>query len=144
MKAEGAMVPARLDEAMFVAGQIEPGDMDEIAAAGIRTIVNNRPDDEEAGQPDARSIEQSARAAGLDYMFIPVAGGISNAQVETMAEVLGSAKAPLLAYCRTGTRSTYLWALARARLGDDPETLLAKAGAAGFDLAPIAAFLHHR
>ncbi len=136
------MMILRLDEKAFVAGQIEPDDIPEIAAAGIGTIVNNRPDGEERDQPEAWRIEEAARAAGLDYRFIPVAGGISNAEIDAMVEALGGAPAPILAFCRSGTRSTCLWALARARLGDDPGDLMAKAGQAGFDLAPVAAFLH--
>jgi uncharacterized protein (TIGR01244 family) len=138
------MTLIRLDETAFVAGQIGPDQVEEIAAAGIGTIVNNRPDREESGQPEARRIEEAARAAGLDYHFIPVGGGVSNAQIGAMAEILGGASAPVLAFCRSGTRSTFLWALARARLGDDPDHIEAKAHAAGFDLAPIAAFLHSR
>jgi uncharacterized protein (TIGR01244 family) len=138
------MILIRLDPATFVAGQIAPEDMEEIAAAGVRTIVNNRPDSEEAGQPEARQIEEAAQAAGMGYRFIPVAGGISNTQVAAMAEILGDASAPVLAFCRSGTRSTFLWALARSRLGDDREEIHARAEAAGFDLAPVAAFLHNR
>jgi uncharacterized protein (TIGR01244 family) len=139
-----SMTLIRLDEGAFVAGQIAPEDITGIAAAGVRTIVNNRPDGEQAGQPDARQIEEAAQASGLEYRFIPVAGGISNAQIGAMAEILGNASAPVLAFCRSGTRSTFLWALARSRLGDDPDEIVAKADAAGFDLAPIAAFLHNR
>ncbi len=138
------MILIRLDESAFVAGQVAPEEMEEIAAAGVGTIVNNRPNGEQAGQPDALGIEQAARAAGLEYCFIPVAGGISDAQVAAMAEILDSASAPVLAFCRSGTRSTFLWALARSRLGDDPDSLFAKAATAGFDLAPIAAFLQYR
>lgn len=138
------MTLIRLDESAFVAGQIEPEDVAAVAAAGIGTIVNNRPDGEQAGQPEARRIAEAADEAGLDFHFIPVAGGVSSAQIEAMAKVLSGASAPVLAFCRSGTRSTYLWALARARLGDDPDTIVRKAGAAGFDLAPIAAFLHNR
>jgi uncharacterized protein (TIGR01244 family) len=60
-----------------------------------------------------------------------------------MAEIFSGASAPVLAFCRSGTRSTWLWALARSRLGDNSDTLVAKAGAAGFDLTPVAAFLRH-
>jgi uncharacterized protein (TIGR01244 family) len=134
----------RLDDSAIVAGQIAPGDMAEIAASGVVAIVNNRPDGEEPNQPEAAEIQASAKAAGLAYEHIPVAGGISNAQIERMAKVLGEAEGPVLAFCRSGTRSTYIWALARAQLGDEPGTLTAKARSAGFDLAPIAAFLHNR
>lgn len=132
----------KLDDLAFVAGQISAADVAEAAAEGVALIVNNRPDGEEAGQPAAADIEAAARAAGIDYRFIPVIAGISGQQIGTMAEALKDAKGPVLAFCRSGTRSTFLWALARARLGDDPEELADKAAAAGYDLAPIRGFLN--
>jgi uncharacterized protein (TIGR01244 family) len=136
------MIMQRLDATVLVAGQIRPSDLAEAAASGIRTIVNNRPDGEEPGQPLAAEIEAAAQAAGLAYRHIPVAGGFSDAQVEAMAEALG--EGPVLAFCRSGTRSTWLWALARARLGDDAEELAARAASAGYDLSPIRAYLRPR
>ena len=128
----------QLDSTTFVSGQIAP---DDVAALGVTTIINNRPDGEEPGQPTSDAIEAAARAAEIDYRHIPVAGGISQPQVAQMADALAQAKGPVLAFCRSGTRSTYLWALARARLGDDAEDLTAKAAAAGYDLSPVRAFL---
>ncbi len=128
----------QLDSTTFVSGQIAP---EEIAGLGVTLIVNNRPDGEELGQPGSDAIEAAAEAAGVGYRHIPVAGGISLPQVAEMADALAQARGPVLAFCRSGTRSTYLWALARARLGDDPETLVGQAEAAGYDLSPIRAFL---
>ena len=128
----------QLDSTTFVSGQIAP---EEIASLGVATIVNNRPDGEEPGQPASDAIEAAAKAAGIDYRHIPVAGGISLPQIAQMADALAHAKGPVLAFCRSGTRSTYLWALARARLGDDADVLTQKAAAAGYDLSPIRAFL---
>ncbi|HEY0147390.1 MAG TPA: TIGR01244 family sulfur transferase [Allosphingosinicella sp.] len=128
----------QLDSTTFVSGQIAP---EEISALGVTTIVNNRPDGEEPGQPTSDVIEAAAKAAGIDYRHIPVAGGISLPQVAQMADALAQAQGPVLAFCRSGTRSTYLWALARARLGDDAEALFEKAAAAGYDLSPVRAFL---
>jgi uncharacterized protein (TIGR01244 family) len=131
----------QLDSTTFVSGQIAP---EEIAALGMAMIVNNRPDGEEPGQPSSASIAAAAQAAGVDYRHIPVAGGMSLPQVAQMADALAEAKGPVLAFCRSGTRSTYLWALARARLGDDADALSEKAAAAGYDLAPIRAVLAQR
>jgi uncharacterized protein (TIGR01244 family) len=128
----------QLDSTTFVSGQIAP---EEIASLGVALIVNNRPDREEPGQPSSDAIAAAAEAAGVAYRHIPVAGGISFPQVAQMAEALGQSKGPVLAFCRSGTRSTYLWALARARLGDDAETLFEQAAAAGYDLTPVRAFL---
>jgi uncharacterized protein (TIGR01244 family) len=125
----------RLDAGTLVAGQISPGQVAEAAAQGVRLIVNNRPDGEEPGQPAAAEIGAAARAAGLEYVDIPIAGGISAAQVDAMAQALE--QGPVLAFCRSGTRSTWLWALARASTGADPATLLRQAAAAGYDLRTL-------
>ena len=130
----------RLDQTTFVAvRQLIVGDIDEAAALGIRLIVNNRPDGEEPGQPSSAEIEAAARAAGLDYRHIPVAGGLAPDKIEAMAEALD--QGPVLAFCRTGTRSTFLWALARASKGAPAEESVAAAAAAGYDLGPIRGLL---
>lgn len=134
-------MPRRIDEHMLVAGQLRPEQMAALKAQGLTMIVNNRPDREEAGQPSHSEIEVAARSVGLDYRYIPVASGFSADQVEAMSKALDDAHGPVLAFCRSGTRSAFLWALARAQLGDDGETLIAKAAAAGYDLTPIRALL---
>jgi uncharacterized protein (TIGR01244 family) len=126
-----------LDPGTFVAGQIRPDDMAEIAARGITLIVNNRPDFEEPGQPLAAEIAAAAQAAGLAYRDLPIAGGIAPAQAEALAEALEAAGGKTLLFCRSGTRSTYLWALARARRGADAATLIGQAAAAGYDLTAL-------
>jgi uncharacterized protein (TIGR01244 family) len=132
----------KLDERTFVSGQIGPAEVARVAGLGIRTLVNNRPDDEEPGQPAAAEIEAAARAAGLGYRDIPVAGGFSGEQVEAMAAALEAG--PVLAFCRSGTRSTYLWALARASRGASAADLAARAEAAGYDMRPILPYLERR
>ncbi len=127
----------RLDEEVLVSGQIRPGDLAEAAALGVTTIVNNRPDGEEPGQPAGAEIEAAARAAGLDYRAIPIAGGLGPDEIAAMTAVLDGADGQVLAFCRSGTRSTYLWALARSARGADGEALLGKAAAAGYDLSPL-------
>jgi uncharacterized protein (TIGR01244 family) len=126
-----------LDEKTLVAGQIRPNQMAGAAARGVTLIVNNRPDGEEPGQPAGADIEAAARAAGLDYRHIPVAGGISADQVEAMAAALAAADGRILAFCRSGTRSTFLWALAQASRGADRERLIDQAAAAGYDLTAL-------
>ncbi len=130
----------RLDERTFVAGQIRPEDMPAIKAAGVTAIVNNRPDGEEPGQPAAAAIAEAAAAAGLTYRHIPMAGGLNAALVQEMADALSQADGAVLAFCRSGTRSTYLWALAESQRGADGDELMQKAAAAGYDLSPIARF----
>jgi len=127
-----------LDSTISVFGQIGPEDVAAAKELGFTTIVNNRPDDEQPGQPAGAEIEAAAKAAGLDYVAIPVDhSGFNEGQVAAMVEALETARGPVLAFCRSGTRSTFLWALARHRLGDDGEQLIAKAANAGYDLSAI-------
>ncbi|PZQ63017.1 MAG: TIGR01244 family phosphatase [Sphingomonas taxi] len=127
-----------LDPTVAVAPQITPDDVPAIAAAGYVAIVNNRPDGEEAGQPDGESIRVAAEAAGLAYTAIPVTqAGFSRPQVDAMIAALAAADGPVLAYCRSGTRSCNLWALAGAAQGEDAGALTAKAATAGYDLTGL-------
>ncbi|WP_420136760.1 TIGR01244 family sulfur transferase [Sphingomonas sp.] len=127
-----------LDPSISVFGQIEPGDIAAAKAQGFTTIVNNRPDDEQPGQPSGAEIEAAARDAGLTYVAIPVDhSGFAQWQVDAMADALQAAPGAVLAFCRSGTRSTFLWALARKTLGDEGNALIAKAAQAGYDLSPI-------
>ncbi len=127
-----------LNDSIAVAPQITPDDIVAIAAAGYVGIVNNRPDDEEADQPSGDAIRAAAEAAGLAYTAIPVTNaGFSHPQLEAMAAALTAADGPVLAYCRSGTRSCNLWALAAAKAGRNPHLLVAQAEAAGYDLGSI-------
>ncbi|USI74230.1 TIGR01244 family sulfur transferase [Sphingomonas morindae] len=127
-----------LDETMLVSPQIGPADIAAAADQGVVLIINNRPEGEEPGQPEGAAIEAAARAAGLGYVAIPVDhAGLSLDQVEAMGAALDGVEGRTLAYCRSGTRSTYLWALARARAGDSPDQIRAKAANAGYDLTPL-------
>lgn len=128
----------RIDDTILVSPQIEPDDLAAAAARGITTIINNRPDDEEPGQPTGATIAAAALAEGLDYTAIPVThAGFSHPQIDAMVAALEAAEGTVLAYCRSGTRSCFLWALARAKIGDHPDELAEKAAAAGYDLRPI-------
>lgn len=132
----------KLDDTISVAGQITPQDIADAAAQGFTFVINNRPDNEQPGQPTAAEIEAAAKAAGLGYRAIPIThAGFSEDQVVEMQEALEAAPGPVLAFCRSGTRSTLVWALARARMGEDANALQAKAESAGYDLSPIRALL---
>jgi uncharacterized protein (TIGR01244 family) len=125
-----------INDRISVAPQIAPEDIAAIKAAGFVAIVNNRPDDEDSGQPSGDAIRAAAEAAGLAYSAIPVThAGFSHPQIDAMAAALTAADGPVLAYCRSGTRSCNLWALAAAKAGRDPELLVAQARGAGYDLA---------
>jgi len=119
-----------------VSPQIAPDDVAQAAAQGFRTIINNRPDDEVPGQPSGREIEQAAREAGLAYFHIPVRGGPTAEQVAATEQVVSEAAKPVLAYCRTGTRSIITWALAQAHSGAKSRQELLQLGReAGYDLS---------
>ncbi len=128
----------RLDADMAVAGQLQPEDMTQLAALGFVGIINNRPDGEEAGQPTHQMMAEAAEAAGLAHAHVPVTGGsLSPQAAEAFAEARSAMAGPVVAYCRSGTRSTVLWALSAAAAGQDPEDLVHRAAEAGYDLQPL-------
>ncbi|HMO67691.1 MAG TPA: TIGR01244 family sulfur transferase [Novosphingobium sp.] len=128
----------KLTDSVFASPQIDLAQVAEAAKAGFALIVNNRPEDESDDQTPGAEIEAAARAAGMDYVAIPVThAGFSEAQVTAMARALEQARGPVLAYCRSGTRSTLLWALAEASRGESPDDLATKAAQAGYDLSPV-------
>jgi uncharacterized protein (TIGR01244 family) len=129
-------------EQLEVAPQIGRADIAELARRGYRTIVNNRPDGEEPGQPLASEIEAAAAEAGIAYRFVPIIRGIGPADIEEMQKALrqtGDGK--LLAFCRSGTRSALACALAHREEGAQREEVEQKLMEAGFDSGPIAHLL---
>lgn len=131
-------MPRTIDDRISVAPQISPEDVPALAKAGFTYIINNRPDDEEPGQPSGNEIRHAAAQAGLGYAAIPVTpDGFSGLQVEEMTKALAEANGPVLAYCRSGTRSCNLWALAAAHSGGEPDALIEKAAGAGYDISGI-------
>lgn len=119
-----------------VAPQIGDDDVARAAKLGIRTIVNNRPEGEEPSQPSGPAIEAQARDQGLAYHALPFRGPPPPLTVNALADVLKSAQTPVLAYCRTGTRSIMAWAMAQALTGARPtEEIIALAANAGYDIA---------
>jgi uncharacterized protein (TIGR01244 family) len=132
----------QLSEHVYASPQIGLDEVAAAAAQGIAVIINNRPEDESDDQTPGAAIEAAARAAGLGYVAIPVThAGFSETQVEAMAKALAASDGPVLAYCRSGTRSTLLWALAEASRGADPGKLATAAAQAGYDLGPIRTLL---
>lgn len=132
----------RLTDRVYASAQIGVAEVAEAARAGFGMIVNNRPEDESDDQTPGAEIAAAAAAAGLGYVAIPVThAGFSQPQITAMADALASTDAPVLAYCRSGTRSTLLWALAQASRGTSPHSLAASAAQAGYDLGPIRAML---
>ena len=132
----------KLDDAVSVAGQISVDDVAEAARQGFVAIVNNRPDDEQPGQPSGAEIEAAAKANGLSYRAIPIThAGFSTNQVDAMVEALSAAQGPLLAFCRSGTRSAFVCALAHRDEGMPSQEVEQRLVEAGFDPGPIAHLL---
>ncbi len=128
----------RVTDTFWASPQITLADVDEAAARGMVLIINNRPEGEAEDQVPGAEIAQAAAAAGVEYRAIPIThAGFSEQQVRDMCDAIDGAGGPVLAYCRSGTRSTLLWSLAQAMNGGDPAVIAAAAAGAGYDIAPI-------
>lgn len=105
----------RLSETVSVTGQIAVDDLEAIGTMGFRSIICNRPDGEEAGQPAFSAIKAAALAAGLNAAYQPVVSGqVSAADGDAFRALVASLQKPVIAYCRSGARSTMLFILANA------------------------------
>lgn len=132
----------QLDDRTLVSGQIRAHEVAGLAEQGITVLVNNRPDAEEPGQPLASDIEEAAAQAGIAYHFVPIIRGIGPADVEEMQKALRqAADGKLLAFCRSGTRSAFVCALAQRDGGASREEVVGRLTEAGFDPDPIAHLL---
>lgn len=128
----------KLSETMLASPQIIPEDIAAAKAAGVTMIINNRPDGEDPEAPQGIEIAAAAEAAGIGYVAIPIGqSGFSEPQISAMIAALDQADGTALGYCRSGTRSTFLWSLAQAKQGGDPEAIAAAAFQAGYDIGPI-------
>jgi sulfide:quinone oxidoreductase len=135
---------AKLTPCLAVSPQIAEADLGALAAQGFRAVINNRPDGEAEDQPESAALAAAARRVGLEYRHVPVvAGKITDDDVAAFAQALDEVKGPVLAFCRTGTRSTTLWALAEAS-HLDPEAILVTAAAADYDVAALKPRLDER
>ncbi len=131
-----------INEKVSVSPQISLDDVAAAKAEGVTLIVNNRPDGEDPAAPQSVDIEAAAKAAGIDYIGIPIThSGFSAPQVDAMIAALHGAKGKTLAYCRSGTRSTLLWSLAQAKQGVSPDEIARLAGNAGYDITPVRAMV---
>lgn len=130
----------KLSETVFASPQIAVEDIAATAGLGVTLVINNRPENEEEGQTPGPKIEAAARAAGMDYLAIPITmATLCDGDVSAMQASFAKASGPVLAYCRTGTRSTLLWSLAQAKDGRDPQAIAQAAAAAGYDVSPVRA-----
>jgi len=131
------MAIAKVSDELSIAPQIDPAEIPALYEQGFRSIVSARPDDEEAGQPDAAEMRRAAEEAGMEYAHIPVKPGqIGDDDVARFAEAFDRLPKPVLGFCKSGNRAASLWALAHA--GELPaDELIARASGAGCDLSGL-------
>ena len=132
----------QLDHRTLVSGQIAPQEVAALAQQGVTVLVNNRPDGEEPDQPLAAELEAAAAEAGIAYRYVPIQRGIGPSDVEAMREAIDEAgDGKVLAFCRSGTRSALVCALAHREEGASREEVERRLSEAGFDSGPIAHLL---
>lgn len=124
----------QLTERLSVSPQLDPADMAGVAELGFRTIINNRPDHESEGQPLSATLAEQASRQQLAYEEIFIANDVFEAgKVAAFRQLLDNADKPILAFCRSGTRCTKLWALSQSgRL--EPGLIVDTAALAGYDI----------
>ncbi|SDO08064.1 sulfide:quinone oxidoreductase [Lutimaribacter pacificus] len=127
----------KITDEVSVAPQLLPGDMAAAAAQGFRSVICNRPDGEAADQPTFDEVEAAAQAAGLQTRYMPIVSGkVRDEDAEDFGRALVELPGPVLAYCRTGTRSATLWSLSQAGTRDTA-AILAATRDAGYDMAGV-------
>lgn len=131
----------KVTDEIFVAPQLEVADLAVAKAAGIKTVLCNRPDHEHGpDQATIESMQAAAESLGLTFLALPFSGPPSPEIVAQQGALIGAADKPVLAYCRSGTRSITAWALSHSGQGKREEILQSAAGA-GYDLTNIADYL---
>jgi uncharacterized protein (TIGR01244 family) len=131
--------PVHITDELSVTSQPSAADIRRFAELGYRTLVNNRPDGEEPGQLTAAEAKAQAEAVHLAYVHLPVkVGQIAPADVDAFHHALERSPRPVIAHCKTGARSYFLWAAGEA-LADrgDPWELVSQAATKGYDLRPL-------
>lgn len=126
----------KINDRVSVSPQILVEDIAAIKQAGFKTIINNRPDGEAPDQPTSAQIKAAAEAEGINFVEIPMGReGVSPEMIAQTQTAFAGAE-PVLAYCRSGTRSTTLWALSQAGKQDAQEIINAAANA-GYDISHL-------
>ena len=139
------MDPRRETDDFFASPQVSAEDIRDAAELGIRTIINNRPDDEEHSQPRSEQLAAAARENGLRYHHIPVtADNVSDDDRAAMRRALSESPAPALGFCRTGTRAVLLWVLRAAGDHNSVDELLSIAKQSGYDLEKLRSTVDER
>lgn len=128
-----------LSPTLAVAGAMTPADFAEAARLGFKSIINNRPDGEEAGQLTAREEANVSHEVGMDYVHVPAAKHevLDDHVIEPFSAALATAALPILLHCRSGLRSTIMWVAVSVENGMPLDVAMAAAKAAGHDLAAV-------
>ena len=127
----------KVSDTFYIAPQISEVDLAAVRDLGVQSIICNRPDGEGADQPGFKELSQTAAKLGLDMRYIPVVGGVvQDSDAAEFGMALDAMPKPILAYCRTGTRSATLWSLAQAKDMSVAKILSATKGA-GFDMSGV-------
>ena len=130
----------KLTENLAVSAQISLDDVEQIAAAGYKVLINNRPDGEDSHQPVGALIATAAEAAGMEYHHIPItAASFPGPDLEAITALFDDPSRPVLAFCRSGTRCTNLWVVSLA--DSDLANAMKVANECGFDLGMASSFL---
>ena len=127
----------QLHSNLYVAGEILPQDIDTLKSEGFTTIINNRPDQEEAAQPNAAQMSELAKEAGIAYVHLPMANGqpLGENVVGDFRKLIVDPEQKILAHCRSGRRSSVIWALGAIAAGEvSVDDAIAKGVAAGIPL----------
>jgi uncharacterized protein (TIGR01244 family) len=134
----------RINDKISVSPQISPDDFPALKADGFVTVINNRPDGESPDQPSSATMQAAAQKAGLAYHYIPLGrDGVSPEMVAQTTAALEGSRGPVLAFCRSGTRSTTLWALSQAGKMPAQEIVTAAANA-GYDMSHLLGHLSQK
>lgn len=125
-----------INDELSVSGQLTITDLQKLQEQGVKSIICNRPDNEEVGQATFSDIAKSARELGFEVKFQPVISGhLSHKDAVEFGEIVDELPKPIHAYCRSGTRCTILWALSELSQGKNRSSVLQQAANAGYDLS---------
>lgn len=129
----------RIADYLYISKQLDQRYIRRVAQYEIKTVICNRPDGEEPGQPDFETVRQWLTDAGVEkVIYLPAT--MDNITDEMLAEfqtAVAKSPAPVLAYCRSGTRSALLWALNQAKRGVEVNSLIKAAELANINLTPV-------
>ena len=127
----------QLTPSLSVSDQLEPQDLETVRAQGFKSLINNRPDGEAERQPNSASLAAAAERLGIAYRHLPVISGkVTDGDVASFPPHWTNSRDRSWLFCRTGTRSTTLWALSEA-WHRDPDAILKTAAAAGYNLESL-------